>query len=53
MILEWLFKNTNRKINNKIYNLRKIEKYVSFKTAVQIHKQTILPVLDYGCLLFL
>ena len=36
-----------KKVNNKIYSLRKVRQYISFKTTVQIYKQTILSYCDY------
>ena len=48
MTLEPFFKTILKRINSKIYNLRKIRKYLSFEIAVQIYKQTILPYFDYG-----
>ena len=51
--LESFFKSIISKINNKIYNLRKIRKFITFNTAVQIYKQTMLPILDYGGFLLL
>ena len=53
MNLEWLYKCVDRKINNKIYNLRKVRRYMSFKTSVDVYKHTILPILDYGGFLLL
>ena len=46
--LEPFFKAIEKKVNNKIYFLRKIKRFTSFDIAVQIYKQTILPILDYG-----
>ena len=43
----------HKKINNKVYNLRKLRRYITFNVAVQIYKQTILPLLDYGGFLLL
>ena len=46
--LEPFFKSIIKKVNNKVYSLRKIRKYISFDIAIQIYKQTILPFFDYG-----
>ena len=46
--LDPFFKSIIKKVNNKVYSLRKIRKYVSFEVAIQIYKQMILPFFDYG-----
>ena len=46
--LECFYKDIVKKVNNKIYNLRKLRKYLNFGISVQIYKQTILPLFDYG-----
>ena len=48
LTLELFYKSIIKKINYKIYTLRKIRKYISFEIASQIYKQTILPFFDYG-----
>ena len=48
MTLEQFYKTILKKINYRIFSLRKIRKYISFEVAVQIYKQTILPYFDYG-----
>ena len=48
MTLEPFFKMIIKKVNNRVYNLRKIRKYITFDIAVQIYKQTILPYFHYG-----
>ena len=48
MTLEPFYKTILKKVNCKIFCLRKLRKYISFDVAVQIYKQTILPYFDYG-----
>ena len=48
MNLDSLYKDVVKKVNNKIYNLRKLRRYVNFRISVNIYKQTILPILDFG-----
>ena len=48
MSLQPLIKNVKKSITNKIYNLRKIRKYITEKAALAIYKQTILPIIDYS-----
>ena len=46
--LDRFYKSIIKKVNNKIYSLRKIRRYISFDVAIQIYKQTILPYFNYG-----
>ena len=46
--LDSMYKDIVKRINNKIYRLRKLRRYISFATSTLIYKQTILPILDYG-----
>ena len=46
--LDPFYKSILKKVNNKIYTLRKIRKYITFDVASQIYKQTILPLFEYG-----
>ena len=48
MSLHPLIKGVKKSITNKIFNLRKIRKYITEKAALVIYKQTILPILDYS-----
>ena len=48
MTLEPFYKSIIKKVVYKIFSLQKIRKYISFRVAVQIYKQTILPYFDYG-----
>ena len=48
MTLEPFFKSIIKRVNSRIFGLRKTRKYISFDTSVQIYKQTILPYFDYG-----
>ena len=43
-----LYKRTIKLVNNKIFLLRKIRKYIDYNTAISIYKQTILPMFDYS-----
>ena len=44
-----LLKNIFKKrVNNKIFALRKIRKYLSCESAILVYKQTILPIFDYA-----
>ena len=45
--LQPLVKQIKKSITNKIFNLRKIRKYITEKAAISIYKQTILPI-DYA-----
>ena len=42
-----LCKNIGKRVIDKVYMLRKIRKYLSYKAAVQIYKSTILPIFGY------
>ena len=53
MTLQPLMKHIKKSITNKIFNLRKIRKYLNEKAAVVIYKQTILPLIDYAGFLLL
>ena len=53
MILQPLIKNVKKSMINKIFNLRKIRKYINEKAAIAIYKQTILPIIDYSGFLLL
>ena len=48
-----LYKNTIKIVSNKIFLLRKIRKYIDYRTALCIYKQTILPMFDYSGFLLL
>ena len=42
-----LLKNIKKLINNRMFQLRKIRKYINTHAAILIYKQTILPIFDY------
>ena len=42
-----LYKNLEKRLVNKVFMLRKLRKYLTYKAAVQIYKQTFLPIIDY------
>ena len=42
-----MYKNLEKRLVDKVYMLRKLRKYLTYNAAVQIYKQTILPILDY------
>ena len=53
--LSWCpqIKSVKKKLNNKVYMLRKIRKYLILDAAVVVYKQTILPIIDYSGFLLL
>ena len=53
MTLQPLVKHIKKLITNKIFNLRKIRKYINEKASILIYKQTILPITDYAGFLLL
>ena len=48
MTLVPLLKNIKNRVNNKIFALRKLRKYLSCGAAILVYKQTILPIFDYA-----
>ena len=48
MTLQPLFKNIKKRVNNKIFSLRKLRKYLDQNAAILVYKQTILPIFDYA-----
>ena len=42
-----MYKNMEKCLVDKVYMLRKIRKYLTYKASLQIYKQTILPMIDY------
>ena len=42
-----LYKNLEKRLIDKVYMLRKLRKCLNYKAALQIYKQTILPIIDY------
>ena len=53
MTLQPLLKHVKKNLNNRLFSLRKIRKYISDKAAVSIYKQTVLPIVDYPGFLLL
>ena len=43
-----LVKSVKKRVSIRIFNLRKIRKYLTFDAAVAVYKQTILPIIDYA-----
>ena len=43
-----LCKNVEKRVMDKVFMLRKIRKYLTYKASLQICKQTILPIFDYS-----
>ena len=43
-----LMKNIKKRVNNRMFQLRKIRKYINKQAAIMIYKQTILPIFDYA-----
>ena len=48
MTLAPLCKVIEKRVIDKIYMLRKLGKYLTYKASIQIYKQVILPILDYA-----
>ena len=48
MCLIPLLKNIKKRVSNKMFVLRKLRKYLNEKAAVQVYKQTIMPIFDYA-----
>ena len=48
MTLVPLCKNIEKRVVDKIFMLRKLGRYLTFKASIQIYKQVILPILDYA-----
>ena len=48
MSLQPLVKNIKKRINIKMFALRKLRKYLDCKSAILVYKQTILPIFDYA-----
>ena len=48
MTLVPLCKNMEKRVVDKIFMLRKLKKYLTYKAAIQIYKQVILPIIDYA-----
>ena len=48
-----LYKNIQKRVIDKVYMLKKLRKYLTYKSAVQIYKQTILPIFYYAGFLIL
>ena len=48
MTLFPLFKNIKKRVNNKMFALRKIRKYLTEIASVLVYKQTIMPIFDYA-----
>ena len=40
-------KNVEKRIIDKVFMLKKLRRYITYKAALQIYKQTILPIFDY------
>ena len=45
--------DVKRSVANRLFNFRKLRRYISDKSAITIYKQTILPVFDYAGFLML
>ena len=48
MTLAPLCKTIEKRVVDKIFMLRKLGRYLTYKAAIQIYKQVILPILDYA-----
>ena len=48
-----LYKNIEKRVIDKVFMLRKLRKYLTYKSALQIYKQTIMPIFDYAGFLLL
>ena len=47
LTLSNLYSETKKLASNRLFNLRKLRRYITEKSALAIYKQTILPVFDY------
>ena len=43
-----LLNNIKKRVNNRMFQFRKIRKYTTTHAAILIYKQTILPIFDYA-----
>ena len=48
-----MYKNIHKRVIDKVFMLKKLRKYLTYKSSVQIYKQTILPIFDYAGFLLL
>ena len=48
-----MYKYVEKRTVNKVFMLRKLRKYLTYHAALQIYKQTIMPILDYCGILLL
>ena len=48
-----LYKPIENRVINKVYILRKIRRHLTYKAAIQVYKQLILPIFDYSGFLLL
>ena len=48
MTFQPMLKQVKKTITNRLFNLRKIRKYIMDKAAVSIYRQTIVPIIDYS-----
>ena len=48
MTFQPMLKQVKKTITNRLFNLRKIRKYITDKAAVSIYRQTIVPIIDYS-----
>ena len=53
LLLEPLFKNMGRQVDQKLFVLRKVRRYITESTAKPMYKQMILPMFDYNVFLLL
>ena len=53
LLLEPLYKNVCRQIEQKLFMLRKVCRYITTYAAISLYKQMILPLLDYSGFLLL
>ena len=53
MNLQPLCKVIEKRVIDKIFMLKKLRKCLTYKAAIQIYKQTILPILDYSGILLI
>ena len=43
-----LYKNIEKRVIDKVFMLKKLRKYLTYKSSIQIYKQTIMPIFDYA-----
>ena len=53
MLLEPLYKNVCRQVEQKLFMLRKVRRYITTNAGISLYKQMMLPLFDYSGFLLL